>query len=442
MHFVKIQILILRRFIRVLIMKKTILLSIAILGISAIYGQRNFQPGYIVRNSGDTVRGLIDYKGWEKNPSRIVFKEASTSSEHTYTKSDISEFVIDGMDKYVRANVSMDMNPVTTQVLTGILNTKDSILMDTVFLRVLVDGDLVDLFEFVNNKPHYFIRYNAEEPFELGYSVSYNEGTGSLVSADIYRQQLKSILEILNIDSEEKTNEIDNLRYDASSLSKFVKRLNNGGSVVKAGQDKKKRKIVTFFAGGGIVISQLSFSGSDEFVNSLRFKESASYVITAGADFNLSRYVERIFIRTEISYSTLTAEGVGTLDGGGGIGVTHYENSYSLSMSSITPSVSFNAHFVSSPTVKLYAGAGMGYNFSSYSKHVLTRKSYPSGYESQKEDFPNLVNSWTALYLRLGGILFNRFEAGIDAQVFGSFVENLFTKCKSNTIFFKFCYRF
>ena len=54
--------------------KFLILLALTCLASALSFGQRNFQPGYIVLNNNDTVAGFIDYREWHKNPEKPFFR--------------------------------------------------------------------------------------------------------------------------------------------------------------------------------------------------------------------------------------------------------------------------------------------------------------------------------------------------------------------------------
>ena len=41
---------------------------------AVVFAQTNYQPGYIVQNSGDTVKGFINYQEWRYSPSAVAFK--------------------------------------------------------------------------------------------------------------------------------------------------------------------------------------------------------------------------------------------------------------------------------------------------------------------------------------------------------------------------------
>ncbi|NJK97917.1 MAG: hypothetical protein HC905_26095 [Bacteroidales bacterium] len=52
---------------------KFIVLFIGLILFNLAYSQENYIPGYVIEN-GDTLKGFIDYRNWEKNPNQIAFK--------------------------------------------------------------------------------------------------------------------------------------------------------------------------------------------------------------------------------------------------------------------------------------------------------------------------------------------------------------------------------
>src|SRR5690606_3342812 len=101
--------------------------------------------------------GWIDYKGWAKNPDEIVFRKDSLSPDGSkFGVKDISYFEIFDKDIYVRASLTLDMRPVEIPEVWP--EEADSTLYDTLFLRVLVKGTPLNLYELVHDKTHYFVR--------------------------------------------------------------------------------------------------------------------------------------------------------------------------------------------------------------------------------------------------------------------------------------------
>src|SRR4051794_17362318 len=94
-------------------MQKTTALFLALMGLSICsFGQKNYQPGSILRNNGDSERGLIDYRNWPKNPKTVLFK-APNAEPVEYGISDLAAFNVYGLDRYQKAVVTKDMRPVS-----------------------------------------------------------------------------------------------------------------------------------------------------------------------------------------------------------------------------------------------------------------------------------------------------------------------------------------
>ena len=66
-------------------MKKTIIkfvfLLVCLTGVSLAYSQENFVAGSIIKLNGDTVKGYVDYRNWERNPNQIKFKERESAEK-------------------------------------------------------------------------------------------------------------------------------------------------------------------------------------------------------------------------------------------------------------------------------------------------------------------------------------------------------------------------
>src|SRR5215217_9568220 len=93
-------------------MKKTILSVLLVISITIVYAQKNFLPGWVALNKTDTLKGLVDYRNWEKNPRAIDFKLGLDGKTETYAILQLEAFGIDGYDQYIRAVVVKDMLPV------------------------------------------------------------------------------------------------------------------------------------------------------------------------------------------------------------------------------------------------------------------------------------------------------------------------------------------
>jgi len=137
--------------------KNLCLSTICVLAFFGVSGQRNFKPAYVVNNSGDTVKGSIDYRHWDKNPERISFKGSNGNTEE-YLPLTIKGFFVEG-NHYESAIVDVEQSP--TQLRD--LDHSHALILkkDTVFLQKLIDGPK-SLYGFVIKaaREQFYIREN------------------------------------------------------------------------------------------------------------------------------------------------------------------------------------------------------------------------------------------------------------------------------------------
>jgi hypothetical protein len=105
---------------------------------SNVFGQVNFQPGYVVSLQGDTLKGYIDYRNWEKNPKLISFSETPEGSRQEFHALGIRSFFVSG-DLYEGAIVKVETSSTMTDGLT--YKFEPELRTDTVFVRALVRGE-------------------------------------------------------------------------------------------------------------------------------------------------------------------------------------------------------------------------------------------------------------------------------------------------------------
>jgi hypothetical protein len=91
------------------------------------YSQKNFRPGYIVRNEMDTVSGLINFNSNSFNSEKCEFKRDINADIEVYSPDEIKSYLLTDYRHYV--SKAIDINGVKRNI----------------FLEYLVDG-VVDLY--------------------------------------------------------------------------------------------------------------------------------------------------------------------------------------------------------------------------------------------------------------------------------------------------------
>jgi hypothetical protein len=94
--------------------------------IFTLFAQKNIVKGYIVTNTGDTLKGTINNKDWLKNPAYILFKSDLNSKIEKRTPLQIKSFsVSDKGDIYESHKVSIDLSPHIEMNIFSLDNTAD-----------------------------------------------------------------------------------------------------------------------------------------------------------------------------------------------------------------------------------------------------------------------------------------------------------------------------
>jgi hypothetical protein len=102
-----------------------------------IHAQVNFEPGFIINNEGDTIKGLVDSRGYIKNSKVCNFKDLSEENSFEYEPGEIQAFGFTNGKFYVSREIVIDEDT------------------STVFLEYLVDG-IMDIYYLRNLENDYY----------------------------------------------------------------------------------------------------------------------------------------------------------------------------------------------------------------------------------------------------------------------------------------------
>ena len=135
--------------IKIIVLKAMI---IALLPLSVI-AQTDYRRGYIISNQGDTINGLIDYRGNIRNSRLCTFKSSKNAEATKYEPGDIAAFRFINGKFYITKNVKVDnrMQPIFLEyIVDGIADLY--YYREASVDRYFVDKEGVDLMELTNEK--------------------------------------------------------------------------------------------------------------------------------------------------------------------------------------------------------------------------------------------------------------------------------------------------
>lgn len=230
-------------------MKKIAILTIIFYLVQhTIMAQKNFVSGYIVKESGDTVRGKIDDKEWSKSPAKILFLANDGQSKTYNIVNELQGFGIDNKSIYIRKKTSLDVTPHS---YNDLLTTNNRMVVEdtTLALKVMVKGKISLYFFHDNNgKEHYFVEKLGEPITELinhEYMMYRSETSEQkvLVKDDMFNNQLSDLCEDCSLFNKKKFA----YNYTESTLKSVVLEYNSFFGDKEAKITTKKEKFSNQF---------------------------------------------------------------------------------------------------------------------------------------------------------------------------------------------------
>lgn len=345
--------------------------------------QRNFKSGYIVSLAGDTTRGAIDYKDWNRNPGEILFKNGEQTVVHNVTT--ITDFAVDGFEHYKRYIGKISMGSIELSDLS--VGIDSSYVTDTVFLKTIKSGNKIKLYQYVDNKKErLFISDAGALPVELERYVFIDVNrTQQEVQLNRYRQQLYALSNKYQPTNVKLFDRIQRLDYNASEVGKLVAQIDPSSTKEALRRENNNIKPVRFFAGVAMNVTSLTFEtgepkpyGGDEI--SIYQTNKAYYssmpMLQGGVDVFFNKNVQKFILRTELSLSYNKHNAVLRQTTKPGLIPVPREDIYSFNqfLVSLNPQLLYN--FFNAERIKIYLAGGLQMNYAKYSNDLYTKNWY------------------------------------------------------------------
>ena len=162
---------------------KHFLILILFLGVAAMncYSQNEWKPGYIIKNSGDTVFGLIDNRDSKSNSNHCYFRKDRLSETTIFGPKDINGYRFNDGKFFITKDIPAENST------------------RKMFLEFLIEGK-VDVFHFQDDKSHFFVEKNGKL-YELINTTEIKEVKGTKYSIDRkeYLVVMNSLMQDANI---------------------------------------------------------------------------------------------------------------------------------------------------------------------------------------------------------------------------------------------------
>lgn len=383
-----------------------------------VTAQKNYRSGQIVLTNGDTLNGWIDYRNWHVNPTAIRFKQDSLADNaRQFTMADISFFQVAG-DKYQKAFITKDMLPVDIDHLVP--DSTENQQTDTAFLRVLVEGPVLNLYEVYDFKPHYYIQDSTKSYRELTYKCTLNQATNQMNIRDYFHGELLAYLIAQPQYDKKLARRILNISYTDKEIGKVVAALNGStGQNVSYVSDNSK-KALSFYAGVGAIYSTMTFSGENAYLKGMDLGWKTGPAIMAGVELFSERNFRPLSFRFEVAYSSIgyNLDALVTRSSSG-TDTVHYE----IKQRNISPSATVLFHIIRKEKFRYYIGAQFVANLSSWPSNALTAKHQYTTYPTYYSKYLSFNKFWPIINIKTGAIINRRWDVGITGSVWGSNVN-------------------
>jgi hypothetical protein len=271
-------------------MKYLIIPGLILLAFTELKAQSDFRSGYIINLNGDTIYGLIDYKGNKANAKKCIFKEDINSEIQTFTPNEIIGYRFSDSKNYV----------------SKFLNEGNA--NESFFLEYLIKG-IVDIYYYRDvYGEHYLVDNGDGNLHKLK-----NEEKTVLLNNTRYIKESREYVGLLKAvfkDSPSVAKEVEHIKLNHESLITVAHDYHNEVCFDKECiiYEKKLPKIINNF---GLIIglNGLTISETGEFQYLLWYLKDGEFGYeifpSAGlyASINMPYLNERLYFQYEGTYS-------------------------------------------------------------------------------------------------------------------------------------------
>ena len=368
--------------------------------------QNNPKPGYRVTLEGDTIKGYVDYREWDNNPTSFKFKTGPDSKYQTYSMANTSTFAINKLEYFEKKAVSVSMNKVQLSDLSNAVDTSKT--TDTVFLKILAKGKNINLYSYTDQlKTRYYYSETGINDIREFTHYLFKSQTNNNSFVEINSTAELNYLAM-------KYNpaiaaQVNGIQYTKEAMLKITSLINGGNEKEQFKTEPKTQ--VLFFAGIGGSYSTLKFTNLPALVNPDINKNNLLPYATVGVDIYPNKITQKLLFKLQASFVPDQHELFSSIpDYNNDITTTSLKfKQYTIG---ILPQIVYN--FYSRGNLKIYVGTGASVNLSMYDdyKYIVNRKTnFTNTTNSTK--YPQFDSLWLSFPINVGIVLNNRIDIGL-----------------------------
>lgn len=366
--------------------------------------QSNFRKGYVVTTNNDTLKGYVNYRERSVNPTSVQFKPIPEAKTQTFTLKNSSAYAVNDMEKFQRYIVDISMSSGNVSNLS--FGPDSSSRRDTVFLKVIQEGENVVLFGYRDNiKNRFYIKdKEATVPVELVYERYLDpDNKGNIITSGKFGGQLLDLLLQYNAGTTADSEKLRRIHYEEEDLSKISAMINKqkAESAVRSKYSRTR-----FFAGTGFSIAKTAYKGDSDLGNAAaKNKSSVSPVLTAGVDLFANPAIGKLIYRVELSMVQSKNEISTTTDVQANAALSHTFDQYTAM---VVPQLIYNVYLTD--PLKIFLGAGFSMNLSKYSNNKSSRYNSFRDETTVTENQVTLESFGTSFPVKIGAVFNKRIE--------------------------------
>ncbi|MEO6454781.1 MAG: hypothetical protein ABIN97_11940 [Ginsengibacter sp.] len=334
-----------------------------------------YKPVNFVTREGEHKKGFTAEYTNKRNPDEFIIFKNENGSGDTLSLTPLNTSLVEIIDYefYKSARVTLYNNLLNLdQTTEGALEPSE---IQTIFLRRLIKGNRLSLYEFkTDKKDHFFIEDSAgnmETLRYLKYFGQQQQQTG-IIEKNIYRDQLSLYIK----DRPELFDYLSKTRFKSNDLINFVQRINTRSVIEENVSKELKKKIFFLFCSAGMVNVKATYLGLSNNVKMIDLKSAIEPYFAAGGEFVYGKKSD-FFSDFTIGIYPFSGKGNYTFTDVYGKEIT---NTYELAYVAEAIGATINYKVINSPITKLSVGIGFNLVLSSYSKNnYTTTNTNPNG---------------------------------------------------------------
>ena len=276
-------------------MRKQLLILLSTLISIQAYSQIIFEHGYFIDESDQKIECLIKNVDWNNNPKKFEYKLSSDASTQYANIQTVKEFGINGISKYISADVKIDRSSNSIKEMSDVMNPVFE--EEQLFLKLLIDGDASLFIYRDGNLSRYFYKVKDSEIKQLVYKKYLSNGR---INENItFRQQLLNDIKCPSI----ALNDIENIDYRKESLIRIFTKYNQCiNSDFINFEEINDKDAFNLTLRPGVNLGHLKIENSDSPSRNINFDKKINVRFGIEAEFILPFNKDKWSIITEPTY--------------------------------------------------------------------------------------------------------------------------------------------